>query len=163
MNGIAERSLHGAALALVLLLACGCGKKMMAKVEGTVLLDGKPLDGATVVFQPEQGGLPASGLTGSDGVFHLTTRSTGDGAREGNYKVTITKQKKSVEIETPAKSGDTEHIKDAWKKYRAKPAADSSKDSALPAEYSDAGKTPLRCQVPPEGPLEFKLRSKGGS
>src|SRR5262249_26417852 len=107
MNWISERlprCPRWTALALVLLVACGCGKRM-SKVEGTVLLDDKPLDGATVVFQPEEGGQPATGMTGSDGVFHLTTRTTGDGARTGNYKVTITKRKESDGGAAPANAG----------------------------------------------------------
>jgi hypothetical protein len=164
MNWISERlprCPRWTALALVLLVACGCGKRM-SKVEGTVLLDDKPLDGATVVFQPEEGGQPATGMTGSDGVFHLTTRTTGDGARTGNYKVTITKRKESDGGAAPANAGGADSMKEAWKKYLAKPPA-AKESSSIPSEYSNVEKTPLKCQVPVDGPLEFKLRSKGGS
>jgi hypothetical protein len=83
---------------LAVATAAGCGRSGPAvqPVEGTVLLDGKALDGATVGFTPvDQGGLPAVGLTGSDGRFKLT--STGGGAPEagavvGDYAVVISKQ-----------------------------------------------------------------------
>ena len=43
-------------------------------VTGTVLLDGEPVEGATVVFQPtSEGGNGASGVTNAEGVYTLTT------------------------------------------------------------------------------------------
>jgi hypothetical protein len=163
MKQIAGTPKRHLALALVLLIACGCGKRM-AKVEGKILLDDKPLDGATVLFQPEDGGRPASGMTGSDGVFHLTTFTTGDGARTGDYKVVITKKKDSGPDMAPAAGGGPEAMKEAWKKFIAKPAKGPPKESStIPSEYTDPEKTPLKCRVPTEGPVEFKLRSKGGS
>jgi hypothetical protein len=82
----------------VIVATGGCRKSGpdVQPVEGTVLLDGKEIDGATVGFTPvEGGGLPAVGLTGPDGRFKLT--STGGGAPEagavvGEYKVVIAKQ-----------------------------------------------------------------------
>lgn len=151
------------ALALLLLVACGCGKRM-AKVEGKVFLDDQPLDGATVMFQPEGGGRPASGMTGSDGVFHLTTYTTGDGALAGDYKVVISKKKDAAPAVAPTGTGGQEAMKEAWKKFIAKPAKGPPKESSsIPSEYTDPEKTPLKCRVPTDGPLEFKLRSKGGS
>src|SRR5258708_2370379 len=80
--------------ALVVLLvagaAAGCGSKT-SKVEGVVTLDGTPVQGATVIFVPETGDRQASGQTDADGVFHLTTFNTGDGAVPGTYKVTVSK------------------------------------------------------------------------
>lgn len=150
-------------LALALLIAGGCGKRI-AKVEGKVLLDDKPLEGATVLFQPEDGGRPASGMTGSDGVFHLTTYTTGDGARSGDYKVVITKKKDSVGAVEPTGTSGQEAMKEAWKKFATKPAKSPPREtSIIPSEYTDPEKTPLKCRVPTEGPVEFKLRSKGGS
>src|SRR5713226_3122156 len=86
--------LGGSALVLAAVLAgSGCGgAKKLVKVEGKVTLDGAPLDGAMVKFMPQGGsGQPATGLTGTDGKFRLTTYVTGDGALPGDYSVTITK------------------------------------------------------------------------
>jgi hypothetical protein len=41
------------------------------------------------MFRPESGGRPAWAITGDDGTFELTTFENGDGARPGNYTVTI--------------------------------------------------------------------------
>jgi len=79
------------AATLVLTAGCGGGKQKLAKVSGVVTLDGKPLDGAMVTFQPTDGGRPATGVTGADGHFTLTTYTSGDGAQLGDHKVLVTK------------------------------------------------------------------------
>jgi hypothetical protein len=155
-----------ATLALGLLLAASGCSKSTVKVEGKVTLDGKPLDRAAVAFVPEDGnGVPANGLTGSDGVFRLTTFTTGDGVRPGNYKVTITK----VAVDDSVAGGtvtpsDSNAMKDAYKKFLDKPQhKDTKPKSSVPAVYGDAGKTPLKAKVPTDGPIEFDLKSTGGS
>jgi hypothetical protein len=61
-------------------------------VKGTVLLDGKPLEGAAVLFHPGANERPAVGITDNLGTFHLTTRNQGDGGHVGLNKVSITKE-----------------------------------------------------------------------
>jgi hypothetical protein len=60
-------------------------------VKGKVLLpDGKPLTDGSVTFVPTgKEGLPAGGKIEPDGTFTLTTRSPGDGAGAGDYRVKI--------------------------------------------------------------------------
>jgi hypothetical protein len=143
----------------LMLLASGCSKGLV-KVTGTVTLDDKPLEGAMVSFQPEDGGPPANGFTGSDGTFRLTTYSTGDGARPGDYKVTITKKDEASVGPTPS---DPQSMMDAMKHYQDKVNEHKAPPKpSLPPEYSDAAKTKLKCKVPPDGTLEFHLRSSGG-
>jgi hypothetical protein len=158
-----------AVLVVVLLLAAsGCGGQRLVKLEGTVTLDGQPLDGATVTFSPEGGsGNSASGLTGSDGVFYLTTRTSGDGVAPGSYKVTVTKAASSeVPGMQPPNPSDPQAMQKAMKayyeKHKAPPDTGKKQALAIPAQYTNAEKSPLKCQVPPDGPVEFKLRSKGG-
>ena len=58
----------------------GCDRPSnIVAVTGTVLLDGKPLEGAAVLFHPEADERPAVGITDNLGNFHLTTRTQGDG------------------------------------------------------------------------------------
>src|SRR5437868_14394834 len=77
----------------------GCGgKDRPVKVEGVVTLDGNPVDSAVVLFNPvDAQGRQATGMTGSDGVFHLTTNAPGDGAIPGDYKVVVRREKGRVE------------------------------------------------------------------
>ena len=58
-----------------------------------MLLDGKPLEGAAVLFHPEADERPAVGITDNLGNFHLTTRTQGDGGCVGINGVSITKER----------------------------------------------------------------------
>jgi hypothetical protein len=78
-------------LVSVLLVACfaGCGGAP-ATVEGTVTLDGQPLAGADVTFQPTfEGGLPAYGLTDGSGHYVLNMSMNESGAMAGEHEVRI--------------------------------------------------------------------------
>ena len=57
-------------------------------LRGTVKLDDRPLANATVYFIAQNsGGRDALGTTNAEGVFHLSTLKSGDGAFPGKYKV----------------------------------------------------------------------------
>jgi hypothetical protein len=84
-------------LAVVLALtAMSCsktgGRKPVYPVKGKVQFDGKPAEGALVVFHPA-GGAGAEGnphgTVAADGSYTLTTYDAGDGAPEGDYLVTV--------------------------------------------------------------------------
>ena len=114
-----KSSLAGmAAVVAVAVLAVGCGSDgpQLAPVEGVVMLEGEPLEGAVVLFQPSEGGKPATGLTDAAGKFVLSTHEQGDGAQVGVNKVSVTKELPSanaanveegeitdVELGTPAR------------------------------------------------------------
>jgi hypothetical protein len=97
-NSLAGPLALACCLAMAMAMIGGCRKAGpdVQPVEGTVLLDGKELDGATVGFTPADGaGIPAVGMTGPDGRFKLTSTGGGrpeTGAVAGDYKVVITKQ-----------------------------------------------------------------------
>ena len=74
---------------LPVLAGCGPARPRMAKVSGRVLLDGKPLEFGSVMFQP-QAGQPARGDIRPDGTFTLSTYKPGDGAAVGRHMVRIT-------------------------------------------------------------------------
>ena len=65
----------------------GCGGSV-AKVDGIVLCDGKPVPDALVFFQPEKGRL-AKGTTQKDGCFTLTTYRDNDGAVIGRHTIRV--------------------------------------------------------------------------
>jgi hypothetical protein len=84
---------------LVLSLAgCGGGSHETAPVSGQVMLDGKPLANAMVMFVPEAGAgakdpVPSAvGTTGDDGRYSLVLQSGAKktGAVVGKHKVMIT-------------------------------------------------------------------------
>jgi hypothetical protein len=81
------------------LAAMGCGNAggvgKAVPVSGKVLLDGKPLTGGQVTFNPDAGNtskLVPFGQIGADGSYTLSTTSvteTVKGAPPGKYKVTV--------------------------------------------------------------------------
>jgi hypothetical protein len=154
-----------AALALLAALAAGgCGGKT-AKVQGVVTLDGKPLPGATVTFIPAGSGRPAGGRSESDGSFRLTTFRPEDGALPGEYKVIVT----LAGAESAPAGADPMKLDDKAKAAfftRMSPASRAQEEKqqrkagpAVPEVYTDVSRTPLRCTVPLDGPLELNLRS----
>lgn len=79
---------------LSVLIGCGrqAGVEGVIKVTGTVTYQGKPVDGASVMFSPTGAtGRAASGRTDASGRFELTTLNANDGALAGSYKVAISK------------------------------------------------------------------------
>jgi hypothetical protein len=128
--------------ALVLLgWGCGAGGKF-AKVSGRVTLDGAPLAGAIVIFQPLNPDpthpLPGShGLTDADGNYTLQVDlQATSGAAVGTHRVAISK--------TQARAGSGEG---------------QPRDS-IPARYNSASE--LTCEVPAGGTdrAHFELKSR---
>jgi len=80
-------------LALTMIVGCGKSDVPLSKVEGTVLLDGRPLANAIVEFQPDGpvGKVrPSIGETGPDGKYKLRFSRDRWGAVVGSHKVQIT-------------------------------------------------------------------------
>lgn len=161
------RKVSGLALILALgfLVGCGAGTK---PVEGIVTMDGKPLEGATVMFNPQgSDGQPADGKTDASGKFTLSTRGK-PGAAPGNYKVTVTQSKALFEGVDPSKmKPGTPEYAEAMKKAAAKMgsgAGGALKDKGgneLPAKYGEAKSTPFTVKVPPDSqPVKLDLTSK---
>lgn len=121
----------------------GCGRRGPAveMVEGIVLLDGQPVEGATVLFSPEaagpEGGLAAAGRTGPDGGFRLNAAGGakfGAGTKIGDYVVTIVKQDHDpVPPPDPDKPPSGPPNVKVW--------------DVLPVVYKHAVTTPLRATV----------------
>lgn len=85
-----------AMLSLGLLMLGGCSGNRnppTSPVTGVVTLDGKPVSGASVVFNPATPGEGhrAAGMTDPEGKFTLGTFVGGDGAVKGSYNVVVTK------------------------------------------------------------------------
>jgi hypothetical protein len=138
------------------LTATGCGETNTVK--GRVLLDGQPVAGATVLFMPDPDGQgrPASGMTDSDGYFVLMTYRQGDGALPGAYRIVVSK------TEGPAAPPDDNHAsKQRAMAYLARHTGQKLDKPVIPAIYSDAAKTTLRCTVPTSGLVTVELSSSG--
>lgn len=151
----------------------GCGGVTLLPTSGVVTLDGKPVEGATVVFTSPDGKTNASGITDAAGGFTL---STGDkpGAAAETYKVTVTKYALVVGAKSPSQTeggGMNKEYLNAMKKESPKGgnpmvipkggAAAGGAKTELPEVYGTAEKTPLNnIAVPSTGPIKLELKSK---
>jgi hypothetical protein len=83
------------ALGLALVLALGCGGNRFVPVSGKVTLNGRPLVGATVSFQPvapegsREAGMGSTGKTDANGEYTLKAATGQDGAWVGKHRVMI--------------------------------------------------------------------------
>jgi len=141
--------------ALVVLAAgTGCNRgpagPVVHMVEGVVTLDGAPLEEANVFFSPVggEGALPATGFTGADGRFRLTSTrggKIGRGATEGEYVVRVTK----IEVPPPPPAIPMGHPD--YGKALPPPRSWAEEQARIkyivPPRYGDAKTSPLRATV----------------
>lgn len=159
----------GAVAVLAAVVGCGGGATSVktVPVKGKVTLDGKPVEGATVQFAPEQGssGRAASGLTKSDGTFELTTVGGGAGAVPGKYKVAITKRATAGPAQAPKSQ---EEAMKAIQEQMAKggPAALAKAppkiQDELPPKYGNVATSGFTAEVTATGKNEFTFEMSSG-
>ncbi|MFO0863660.1 MAG: carboxypeptidase-like regulatory domain-containing protein [Gemmataceae bacterium] len=144
-----------AMISVLILGACvGCGSNPKAgqqpthPVTGKVLLNGTPLEGATVTFHPTGKSVGASGTTNATGEFRLTTYEQNDGAVAGTFKVTV----KKMESEGKAKEIAPGVLDPNGAVTAAK--------SLVPAKYTTPEQTDLTANVTDAGPNQFTLELK---
>ena len=85
-------------LSTTFFVGCGTDKSNpfgAVYVEGVVTLDGNPIEGATVTFNPRDGDQAAGGTTDARGKFTVQTGGApvGSGAKPGVYDVTLRKSR----------------------------------------------------------------------
>jgi hypothetical protein len=115
----------------MVLLGCGCGSKQdshrpkVHPVSGKIVVVGRPAVGAQVIlYEKDQTGKNANrphGKVGTDGVFHLTTFTTNDGAPDGEYALTVTWPSPPVKGQGEDEEGP-DHFAKRYADYR-RPAA----------------------------------------
>ena len=126
-----------AALVIAAIGCSGSGRPDTARVTGLVTYKGQPLAEAQVSFIPAQG-RPASGGTGADGRFTLTTFRANDGALLGEHTVIIAKT-------VPVAGQEDKPYAYPYAKPR----------SVIPEKYGNLQKSPLKETVTAKGPNEF--------
>jgi hypothetical protein len=129
------------------LILIGCGEKVSpgrgVPVSGTVTLDGKPIEGASVTFMNDT--FVGFGKTDASGKYRLV-----QGALPGTNKVTISKIEGGAEIvENPDEGMDRGQM-EAMAMGNTGKTPTLPKD-LIPAEYSDPRQTKLTYEVPATG------------
>jgi hypothetical protein len=119
---------------------CGDGRPETFKVTGTVIYQGKPLEGASVMFIPKKT-RPSSGTTDAQGRFTLLSFSPDDGAVAGEHTVCVSKV--LHDSKEPAHSMRNTNVR-----------------FVVPQKYSSQLTSPLRAMVTKEGPNDFRFELK---
>lgn len=123
-------------IGLCLILGTGCGKKGVRSypVKGTVTLDGKPLEGATVMFVPTVGP-PNSSVTDASGNFSIGT----PGVPVGSCGVAITKTEGGPAMTAPTPED--------LQKMAQTPAANKPPKSLVPEKFGRSDTSGLTANV----------------
>lgn len=88
--------LGGSLLCLALLVGCGRSREpweVVHPASGVLTWQGQPVVGAQITLVPTDSKVPESvrptAVTGENGAFEISTYADGDGAPEGDYKVSV--------------------------------------------------------------------------
>lgn len=141
---------------LTTLAGCGGGKDLekdrpkRTPVSGTVLHNGQPVEGATVMLHPNQGGQGAVAITDSSGKFVMGTFSKNDGAVPAEYKASVRKLE-------PAPTGSQPGPDDPGYDPNPKPFVPKH---LLPEKYADFTKSGFSVTVGTEPITDLKLELK---
>ena len=135
------------AIALTPAILSGCGRDLPpATVEGTLRLNGEPLDNCLVTFLPEsgqEGQEPHSrGLTDREGAYRLRFDSQQEGAAAGWHRVTV----RDLSVSSGTRRRDHGTV-DAEISDNAPPPP--VRRSRLPEWYLSPESTPLRQEIKP--------------
>lgn len=134
----------------IAICGCGSGNPDTAPATGSVTYNGKPVEGASVQFSPEEtGGKGASGKTDASGNFTLTSYEEGDGAVPGKYKVTIYKRDESA-----VKTAEEEHDAAGG---AAADAPSAAPKELLPVKYKKIETSGLTAEVKADTDNTFKF------
>jgi hypothetical protein len=119
------------AVVLPTLSACSSGPEPTYPVQGVVKVDGEPLEGGSILFEPVQAGATgkhhsARGTIDSTGHYTLSTFGEGDGAVAGRHHVMVFE--KEVQVDDP----------------------NLVRYTIIPDEYHTPETTPLVIEVKPE-------------
>lgn len=135
------------AIALALVMLAGCGPEPPpATVEGTLRLNGQPLDNCLVTFLPEPSqepnGFHSTGQTDERGMYRLRGDNQQEGASVGRHRVTI----QDLSASTGVRRRDNGTV-DAESDNSSPPP--KARRSRVPASYQSASGTPLRQEIKP--------------
>ena len=162
-----KKILYPSVVVLALMSAVGCSgskdpnRPKTFPVSGVVTLGGTPVDGATVTFQLADHKGSSVGTTDASGKYQLSTFGGNDGARPGDYKISIVKyDRPAAQALIPGKlaPGGIDE-----KTYTGPETAGASQPAApknlLPEKYANVATSQLTAKVNETGKnqADFKL------
>jgi len=132
-------------LVIGLMATSGCTSKPSgypdtAQVEGTITLDGAPLEGAKVTFSPAKG-RASKGTTDAAGKYVLRYTGTIDGAMLGTHSVSVIKEvpdpRYKAPKKRPVKEGELDPGEPEVPKINIIPRKYQGRNSELTAQVKD--------------------------
>ena len=115
-------------------------------VSGIIILDGKPVENAIILFHSEGHEISAHGLSDASGFFRLTTYEENDGAVSGNHLISVKKIEEQI---TPHPLGDpySPNVIESW---------------LIPQRYADPKTSELSWTISAEStePIIMNLKSR---
>lgn len=149
---------------LAALAGCGDGRPSLVEAIGTVTVNGKPVEGATVVFEPieveaEKFARPAVATTDASGQFAMGAYGKSEGVPIGKYAVGI--EKRELVGDLPA-NYNAENPEATPLKYKMVVPAQYNipSQSGLTAEVTSSGLEPAQFDL--EGSAEPAVETVGG-
>lgn len=166
---VASHSLRLAVVAALSVVSSGCfsgddqwTKNLPDTVEasGVVRHNGKPVEGASVVFAPiEPGEHAARGRTDENGKFSMQAFPSKEGAVPGKYNVAVSKTiETTMTYEIPAEaSEDAEHAEEATE---GRTEEGVGWKNILPQRYASPLSSGLEMEVPVDGTESLEIELK---
>jgi len=136
-------------IALLAAGGCGSGRPETVLVTGTVTYQGRPVEGANVMFNCASG-RPAYGITDAEGRFELGTFSKDDGAIAGEHTVVISKYVTPNGAPVTVAGTGTEPGQDSMR-----PAPNRQPRQTIPERYTSPSRSPLQVKVTSDGDNDF--------
>jgi len=134
------------------LLLAGCGPRDLVPVNGTVTLDGKPIEWANLGFHPQdlETGRGGVGYTDRNGRFLGITLQGRRGLYRGEYAVTIS-ARVPADGKYPGPDATQEELDRGFAQAR----------EIFPRQYLSPETTPLKVKIDgSQGPLDFQVESE---
>lgn len=162
-----SKFVHAFVILLLAIFSVGCDSPQLpnlAKAEGVVTYNDKPVEGATVTMHSSTG--MATGTTDAQGKFAMMFVQGGKGypgAPIGTLSVAVTKTESSETVDAvpvPEKNASEEEIK-AYSAELEKESIKHSKaappKSLIPERYGNAKTSGLKVELSKEGNTDIKL------
>ncbi|EAQ81948.1 carboxypeptidase-like regulatory domain-containing protein [Blastopirellula marina] len=134
------------------MILTGCSSNLLpggVEAKGIVLLDGVPLEGATVIFSPSGDGRSANAMTNEAGEFSLGTLEPADGILPGDYQVAIIK---SI-VDTNKVTLDPQAVQEKTGQYPPSPP----NIHLVPRKYANPERSGLTATISDEGSRDLKF------
>ncbi|MCX7400115.1 MAG: hypothetical protein NT138_20790 [Planctomycetales bacterium] len=141
-----QRCFAGGSLGILLLAGCGDGRPSLVPINGTVTLNGTPVEGAQLGFEPQEiegYSRPSMAITDAQGKFTIGTYDKADGIPAGSYKVSVFKRDVVSKLPENFNSEDTaSSVVPVTYKWAVPQKYSTTLDSGITVEISSSGMKP---------------------